>query len=167
MRVAILGNSGSGKSTLARQLAGRHGLATLDLDTLAWEPGKIAVPRPADAAAADVRAFCHGHARWVLEGCYADLIRVALADSPALLFLDPGEEACVANCRARPWEPHKYASRAEQDERLEALVAWVREYPERAGELGRAAHVRLFEDYAGAKEHLTGRPAPAYRPPDS
>jgi putative acetyltransferase len=46
MRVAILGNSGSGKSTLARQLTDQHGLAVLDLDTIAWVPGKIAVPRP-------------------------------------------------------------------------------------------------------------------------
>jgi adenylate kinase family enzyme len=35
MKFAILGNSGSGKSTLAARLAQEHGLAHLDLDTVA------------------------------------------------------------------------------------------------------------------------------------
>lgn len=164
MRVAILGNSGSGKSTLARQLAERFELAALDLDTVAWEPGKIAVPRAADAAQADVRAFCAGHERWVLEGCYADLVAAALVVEPVLVFLDPGTAACVANCRARPWEPHKYATPSEQDERLDALIAWVRGYELREGELGRAAHARLFDAYAGPKERLVARPGAGYRP---
>jgi energy-coupling factor transporter ATP-binding protein EcfA2 len=37
MRIAVIGNSGSGKSTLARQLAAVHALASLDLDTIAWD----------------------------------------------------------------------------------------------------------------------------------
>lgn len=167
MRIAILGNSGSGKSTLARRLAERHELSSLDLDTVGWEPGKIGVRREVEAAAADIRAFCGRHERWVLEGCYADLIGVALAFSPALVFLDPGVEACVTNCRARPWEPHKYPSAEEQDARLDALVAWVRAYAVREGELGRAAHTRLFDAYRGPKERLVARPARRYRPPDA
>src|SRR5262245_4204986 len=58
MRVAIVGNSGSGKSTLASQIATAHGVESLDLDTVAWEPEKIAVPRSAEASAAEVAAFC-------------------------------------------------------------------------------------------------------------
>src|SRR5262249_49343741 len=50
MRIAIIGNSGSGKSTLAQWLAERTGASLLDLDTVAWVPGQIAVPRaPEDA----------------------------------------------------------------------------------------------------------------------
>jgi adenylate kinase family enzyme len=45
MRIAIVGNSGSGKSTLARELAEVHSLASLDLDSIVWEQGKIAVLR--------------------------------------------------------------------------------------------------------------------------
>jgi transcriptional regulator with AAA-type ATPase domain len=45
MKVLVYGNSGSGKSTYARALAAQHGLAHLDLDSIFWEAGKIAVPR--------------------------------------------------------------------------------------------------------------------------
>jgi hypothetical protein len=45
MRVAIVGNSGSGKSALGGQIAAVHAIASLDLDTVAWQPGKIAVAR--------------------------------------------------------------------------------------------------------------------------
>ncbi|MCE9595769.1 MAG: hypothetical protein K8S98_16390 [Planctomycetes bacterium] len=43
MRVLVFGNSGSGKSHLARRLLTEHGLAHLDLDTIAWAPNRIAV----------------------------------------------------------------------------------------------------------------------------
>ncbi len=158
MRIAILGNSGSGKSTLARWLAGRAGAALLDLDTVAWEPGQVAVPRSPEAAQADVRAFCEGHPHWVVEGCYAGLIGVALAQRPLLLFLNPGEAQCVANCQARPWEPHKYASKAEQDERLAFLLAWVRDYTTRSGDMSLAGHRACFAAYAGPKAELGAQP---------
>jgi adenylate kinase family enzyme len=157
MRVAIVGNSGSGKSTLAREIAAVHSIVSLDLDTVAWEPGKIAVARPADTAAADVRAFCSAQESWVVEGCYAALVGHALERSPILLFIEPGVDACIANCRSRPWEPHKYASKAEQDEKLEFLLAWVREYYSRDGDLSLSAHRALFDAYRGPKLRLAHR----------
>ena len=154
MRVAIIGNSGSGKSTLARRLAGDRTLPTLDLDTVAWEPNKIAVPRdPADAIA-DVKAFCETNKAWVIEGCYAGLVRVALQFLPTLLFLEPGVDACLSNCHSRPWEPHKYKSRYEQDQKLEFLLTWVREYYVREGDLSLMAHQALFDAYPGPKHKL-------------
>jgi adenylate kinase family enzyme len=158
MRIVIVGNSGSGKSTLARQLAEVHGLPTLDLDTIAWEPGKVAVARGADDAAADLRGFCEAHEHWVIEGCYGNLARVAFERSPVLLFLEPGVEACLANCRNRPWEPHKYASREEQDQKLEFLLEWVAEYYSRTGSLSLADHQTLFDAYAGGKHRLAQQP---------
>lgn len=157
MRIAILGNSGSGKSTLARWYAARSGAPLLDLDRVAWEPRQIAVARPVEAAQADVRAFCARHERWVVEGCYASLIEVALTFSPKLLFLNPGEEQCLANCGARPWEAHKYASKQEQDERLEFLLSWVREYYVRDGDMSLAGHRACFDAYSGPKEELTAQ----------
>ena len=157
MRIAIVGNSGSGKSTLARQLAEVHSLPTLDLDSIAWEPGKVAVARDADVAASDLRGFCDAHEHWVVEGCYGNLTRVALERAPVLLFLEPGVEACLANCRNRPWEPHKYASREEQDQKLEFLLAWVAEYYSRTGSLSLSDHQALFDAYAGRK-HLLAPP---------
>jgi len=158
MRVAILGNSGSGKSTLARRLAARTGIPALDLDTFAWEPGQVAVPRDPVLAAADVAVFCSANEAWIIEGCYAALIRATLAHHPTLVFLEPGVETCLAHCRARPWEPHKYASKAEQDAKLAFLLDWVRVYDTREGDLSLAAHQALFEAYAGLKRKLTAPP---------
>jgi adenylate kinase family enzyme len=160
MRVAIVGNSGSGKSTLAGQIASAHAITPLDLDTVAWEPGKIAVARPAEAAAADITTFCSSQDRWVVEGCYAALVSGALEPLPILLFIDPGVDACLANCRRRPWEPHKYASKDEQDQQLEFLLSWVREYYTRDGDLSLAAHQALFDGYRGAKLRLSHHDSP-------
>lgn len=102
MRIAILGNSGSGKSTLAKWLVERSGAALLDLDSVAWEPDQVAVQRSEAAAEEDVREFCAPSSDWVVEGCYANLVRVALSFEPHLLFLNPGEDRCVSNCRSRP-----------------------------------------------------------------
>jgi adenylate kinase family enzyme len=154
MRVVIVGNSGSGKSTLAGQIAAAHSITSLDLDTVAWEPGKIAVARLPEAAAADVTAFCSTYDSWIIEGCYGTLAGHALAYSPILLFIDPGVEACLANCRDRPWEPHKYASKAEQDAWLEFLLSWAAGYYTRDDDLSLRAHQTLFDSYRGPKLRL-------------
>ena len=155
MRVAIVGNSGSGKSTLARAIAGERLFPVLDLDTVAWEPQKIAVPRPAGDAQRDVKTFCALHRDWVVEGCYAELVAVSLDHSPLLIFLDPGMAQCLENCRRRPWEAHKFRSEAEQNERLAFLLNWVREYYTRDDSLSLCAHEVLFQSYLGPKRRLT------------
>jgi adenylate kinase family enzyme len=158
MRIAILGNSGSGKSTLALWLAARTRAPLLDLDTVAWEPGSIAVSRPASAAEDYVRSFCTMHSSWIIEGCYANLVHSALQFRPRLLFLNPGGQQCLENCRARPWEPHKYASKEEQDKRLSYLLSWVSEYYTREGEMSLSAHAACFHAYGGQREELTHLP---------
>lgn len=157
MRIAIVGNSGSGKSTLAHDLARVHDLAALDLDTVAWEPDQIAVPRDKQQALAQVLAFCRGTPNWVVEGCYADLIRAALPHAGRLLFLDPGVQACIANCHSRPWEPHKFKSRQEQDRHFVPLIDWVRAYYQRGGDASLREHQALFDAFDGPKHRLTGR----------
>lgn len=153
MRVAILGNSGSGKSTLARRLA-LESVPMLDLDTIVWEPGQVAVPRDRAVAHDDLRAFCDASDDWVIEGCYGDLVAAALAWRPELILLDPGEEACLRNCRSRPWEPHKYASSEGQDEHLPFLLEWAAGYYHREGPLSLAGHVDVFEAYDGPKRRI-------------
>ncbi len=132
MRVAILGNSGSGKSVLAKRLAAAS-VPVLDLDTIVWEPNLIVVPRPEGRALEDLEKFCAAGDRWIIEGCYADLIRASLRWEPELVFLNPGVEVCLRHCRERPWEPHKYASKAEQDAKLAFLLSWVADYYRRGG----------------------------------
>ncbi len=148
-RVVIVGNSGSGKSTLARALGEAHEIPVLDLDSIAWsEP---AVRRPHEESARELRAFISAHEGWVVEGCYASLVEVALPHCTELVFLDPGVEACLANNRRRAWEPHEYASKADQDAKLAFLQQWVREYYDRDDEYSHRAHERLYAAFEGKK----------------
>ncbi len=158
-RLVVLGNSGSGKSTLARRLAGARGLAHLDLDTCAWEPGKPPRRRPPRESAREIAAFIDANAAWVVEGCYAGLLALPLARCTLAIFLNPGVEACIANAEARPWEPHKYPSKAAQDENLEMLRAWIRDYEVRKDEFSLAAHRALFDGFRGEKVELSSREA--------
>lgn len=151
MRVLIIGNSGSDKSTLAKQLVRDAGRAHLDLDSIVWEPGQIAQQRAADAIADSLASFLAAHASWVIEGCYAELIEMALPHCTELVFLNPGPDACLANNRRRPWEPHKYASKAAQDAMLDNLDAWVIGYYQRQDSWSYHAHRRLFDAFAGRK----------------
>jgi adenylate kinase family enzyme len=155
MRVAILGNSGSGKSVLARRLAAAASVPVLDLDTIFWEPNLIAVPRPDARALGDLEKFCTASDRWIIEGCYAHVIRASLRWEPELVFLNPGVEACLRHCRERPWEPHKYPSKAEQDAKLAFLLSWVSDYYSRDGSMSLRAHRELFDEYAGRKREVT------------
>ena len=168
MRLVVFGNSGSGKSTFAARLAREVRLAHLDLDVLAWDPG-VRPPRrrDLDASARDIAAFTDAHDAWVIEGCYADLVARAVPRCTRLLFLDPGTDACVANARLRPWEPHKYGTKEEQDAGLDFLIGWIREYETRpeTDVFSRAAHRALFDGFPGEKVLLASREAvAAYRP---
>lgn len=164
MRFAILGNSGSGKTTLARWLAESANLAVLDLDSVAWQPNEPAVQRPSDLAEADVAAFCAARTRWVVEGCYANLVEVALRFEPHLVFLNPGLQLCTAHCYNRPWEPRKYPSRQAQDANLEFLISWVAGYYTRDGPMSLRAHRGVFAGYSGRKSEL--QRAPQLHPPE-
>lgn len=150
-----MGNSGSGKSTLAAQLAGEHGLAHLDLDTLAWLPETPPRRRPLPESVAAIEKFVAEHERWVVEGCYGDLVAAVLPHATKLYFLNPGVEACIANCRARPWEPHKYESKQAQDANLDMLIQWVRDYETRTDELSLVRHRAIFDGFTGAKVEIT------------
>src|SRR5689334_17888393 len=142
MRIAIIGNSGSGKSTLARSL-GKGEVPALDLDTIVWEPNQIAAAREHEGVLADLHAFCSLHTTWIVEGCYAFCAQAALAYDPELIWLDPSLDACLQNCRNRPWEPHKYATKAEQDSKLPFLLDWVAGYYKREDDMSQHAHRAL------------------------
>jgi len=155
MKVLIFGNSGSGKSTLAAKLAREHGIPHLDLDSIVWEPGKIAVQRDGKDIMASLADFLSRNDQWVIEGCYGELVEAAAGHCSELVFLNPGLEACLANNRRRPWEPHKYASPQAQDAMLENLQAWVAGYYERLDAWSYHAHRRIFEAFDGTKTERT------------
>lgn len=159
MKILVFGNSGSGKSTYARALAERHALAHLDLDTIVWEPGQVAVQRPAAAIEASLLAFLDCHRAWVIEGCYGELVQATAAHCSELVFLNPGREACLANNRRRPWEPHKYASAEAQNAMLDTLQAWVAAYYERDDDWSGSRHRQIFEAHRGRKTEYRNRPS--------
>jgi len=147
-RIVIFGNSGSGKSTLARKIAGER--PVLDLDLIVWEPGKIAVRRAEEEILMDFYRFL-SQEKWVVEGCYGDLVEASFYRDPLLIFLDPGEEVCLEHCRMRSFEPQKYASKEDQDAMLSFLLNWVQEYYHRKGAMSHQKHQELFERYPGKK----------------
>jgi adenylate kinase family enzyme len=155
MRLLIMGNSGSGKSYRARTLAAQHGMAHLDLDTIVWEPGRIAVPRAPEQVRVDLLAFVTTHAAWVAEGCYGDLVETALPYCSELVFMNPGREVCLENNRRRPWEPHKYESMEAQQSKLGFLLEWVGGYYEREDAMSYACHRRVFDGFNGDKTEVT------------
>lgn len=156
MRILVFGNSGSGKSTFARQLSRQHDLPHLDLDSIVWVPGEIAVQRQPDAISASLEAFLAENRNWVIEGCYGDLLEAASSHCTELVFLNPGVEICLQHNRVRPWEPQKYASKTEQDAMLDKLQAWVVGYYERQDLWSYHAHRRIFDSFPGPKSERRG-----------
>jgi adenylate kinase family enzyme len=151
-RIVLFGNSGAGKSTLARQLARDYGLPHLDLDLLAWStPG---VRRPIAESAAAIDVYVEMNTEWIAEGCYGDLLELILPHATEIRFLNPGTEVCVANCRRRPWEPEKYASKGDQDARLDFLIDWVRQYETRTDEYSLDRHRQLFDIFPVPKQEI-------------
>jgi adenylate kinase family enzyme len=150
-RILIFGTSGSGKSTLARALSRIHRAEHLDLDVIAWRADQPTVRAAFDDSRRELMRFIERFDDWVIEGCYSDLLREAATYCTEMIFLNPGVEACVENCRSRPWEPHKYASREAQDANLGMLVEWVREYETREDEFSLTEHSKLYEQHQGKK----------------
>ncbi|MGO8970613.1 MAG: hypothetical protein ACLQDQ_13720 [Myxococcaceae bacterium] len=126
----------------------------MDLDNLVWEPGQVAVARPANHVKLDLQRFLETQARWVIEGCYSEWVEVASAWCTELVFLNPGEAVCLGHCRSRPWEPHKFASLEEQNKLLDFLLEWVRAYYTRNESCSLSRHQQLFRDFNGLKREL-------------
>ena len=150
-KILIFGNSGSGKSTLAKQLSTDEGLAHLDLDTIAWLPSIPPERESLSVSKGKIVQFVQENDKWVIEGCYSDLLKLASPFANEMIFLNLSVEKCIEHCRYRPWEPHKYKSKQEQDKNLEMLIDWIRKYPVRTDEFSLLAHQKLFDEFKGKK----------------
>jgi len=154
-KIVIFGNSGSGKSTLAKMYSNKYALHHLDLDTLAWLNTTPPQRKSIEESAVIIKTFLNKNLNWVVEGCYSDLLNIVIKEATKVIFLNPGVEVCINNCKKRPWEPHKYKSLEEQNKNLEMLINWVREYPVRNDEFSLNSHDKLFKEFSGEKEQYT------------
>jgi len=157
-RVVIFGNSASGKSTLAKKLAKQYNIAHLDLDTLAWLPATSPTSPPqrqrVALSVAQINDFIVQHQAWVIEGCYSDLLQQTLESCSEVVFLNLAIDACIANAKKRPWEAHKYKTKAEQDANLSMLIDWITQYESRNDAFSKAAHQKLYEQFKGKKREI-------------
>jgi adenylate kinase family enzyme len=154
MRILIFGNSGSGKSTFARRLADRHGLTVLDLDHVVWSRTEFAKFRPDEEIIRELDVFVTANPSWAVEGCYGRWIEHLQPHCTEMVFLNPGEEVCLAHCRSRPWETEKYPTKAKQDAKLPFLLEWVRDYYSRTDDMSFATHWRIFDSFVGTKREI-------------
>lgn len=154
-KILIFGNSGSGKSTLAKELCAKYALGHLDLDTLAWLPSSPPTRKPLIDSQKDIAIFIASNEGWVIEGCYSDLLELAIQQSNEMIYMNLPVEACIRNAMNRPWEPHKYESKEAQDANLDMLIDWIAQYPERKDTFSMAAHNKLYEQYDGKKTVVT------------
>lgn len=150
-RIVIFGNSGSGKSTLSQALASRYLAEHLDLDTITWRVDQPGVRATLEESKRRLRQFIESSDNWVIEGCYSTLLQEAAIYCTEIIFLNPGVETCVENCKARPWEPHKYPNAEAQDANLQMLIQWVSDYETRDDEFSLGEHRQLFDSYIGRK----------------
>ena len=150
-KIVIFGNSGSGKSTLAKELSAKFNLPHLDLDTLAWNKHSPTTRRKITESKKEIDKFIRQNDVWIIEGCYTDLLELVTSFSNKIIFLNPGHDTCIANCKKRPWEPHKYKSLEEQNKNLQMLINWIKQYSIRKDEFSLKAHRNLFDDFEGYK----------------
>ena len=159
MRVLVFGNSGSGKSYFAQGLGAKHGVPVLDLDRVVWSDA--AVFRPDAEIVEALHHYVQANSSWIIEGCYGRWMSHLFPHATEIVFLNPGEATCLSNCRARPWEPHKYPSKEAQDSRLAALLDWVRGYYSRSDDMSLQMHRQLFDSYQGRKLEITANASSA------
>jgi adenylate kinase family enzyme len=154
-KVLIFGNSGSGKSTFAKKLRQSDGLAHLDLDTLAWQDTVPPERKPLIESKQELLTFIQSNESWVIDGGYVDLLEMAASSANEIIFLNLPVDDCIANAKNRPWEPHKYDSKQEQDANLEMLIGWIADYYERQDTFSMQKHREFYESFSGEKMMLT------------
>ncbi|NKB35526.1 MAG: AAA family ATPase [Pseudomonadales bacterium] len=154
-KILVFGNSGSGKSTLAKELKHSENLAHLDLDELAWQQSNPPQRAPLENSLSAINEFAQKNDSWVIEGCYSDLLELAVEQANEIIYLNLPVHECISNARNRPWEAHKYESKEAQDENLEMLLSWIEDYDTRTDVFSKASHQKLYNCFTGKKTMVT------------
>jgi hypothetical protein len=79
------------------------------------------------------------------------LLAQTLAKCSEIIFMNLPIELCITNAKNRPWEPHKYESKAAQDANLAILIDWIAQYDQRTDTFSKLAHQQLYDEFAGKK----------------
>ncbi|GAA0289674.1 hypothetical protein GCM10009128_05080 [Psychrosphaera haliotis] len=98
-----------------------------------------------------INDFLTSHKRWVIEGCYSDLLELVIPMASDVVFLNLPINECINNAKKRPWEQHKYESKEKQDANLKMLVDWISMYDTREDSFSKVAHLKLFDSFKGKK----------------
>ena len=159
-RILIFGNSGSGKSTLAKWFAKEKGMAYLDLDTLAWLPSSPPERAPLSESKNKIDMFVNSNSTWVIEGCYTDLLKLSSPRASEAIFMNLSIDQCIENARNRPWEPHKYKTKKDQDNNLSMLIEWISQYRKRDDMFSFRSHTKFYESFTGMKSMRTKNEIP-------
>jgi adenylate kinase family enzyme len=154
-KILIFGNSGSGKSTLAKKIATAENLSHLDMDELAWLATDPPERAPLPESKGNIERFTNSHQSWVIEGCYTDLLEIVSPLANEIIYLNISMTECVFNAQNRPWEPHKYASKQDQDNNLDMLINWICQYTEREDVFSFQSHKKFYENFNGIKSMRT------------
>jgi adenylate kinase family enzyme len=100
-RIVVLGTSGAGKTTVARRLAGRYGLAPIELDDVSTGPGWTTIP------AAELRARVLAALQapdWIVDGNYERALGpLVLERADTAVWLDLPLRVSLARMARRTW----------------------------------------------------------------
>ena len=149
-RTLIFGNGGSGKTWLAGRLGEALLRPVIHLDDLRWEPGKYGIARD-DQRVVDEVIEAATAEHWLMEGVYGWLAKAVLPRATTLIWIDLPEAECVANIRARGIQG------GGTEAAFEELIQWVSDYRLRNNSTCFAAHLQLFDAFAGDKIRLLSR----------
>lgn len=106
---------------------------------------------PIDKSEARIKTFLEQNERWVIEGCYTDLLELVASEASEAIFMNLSVEQCLVNARNRPWEPHKYESKEAQDSNLDMLLSWIKDYKTRSDSFSYESHQQFYDSFQGKK----------------
>lgn len=139
---------------MATKLSESDNIAHLDLDTLAWRPTQPPERESLEKSHEKILAFISANESWVIEGGYTDLLELVFFDATEIIFSNLPVALCIENAKNRPWESHKYSSKAAQDKNLNMLIEWITQYTHRDDVFSYKSHMKFYDSFEGKKSML-------------
>ncbi|WP_300074748.1 hypothetical protein [uncultured Ruegeria sp.] len=148
-RTVVLGNTASGKSWLSQRLGEKLSSAVVELDRIRWVDGDFSRKASVQVAIAKTLEKAEQR-RWIMEGVYGWLITPIINRATCVVWTDI------------PWsESHKNLIARETARgpagNLEELETWSKDYWTRMSASSFAAHLDIFNSFAGPKFRLINK----------